>query len=136
MKRSDTFYHEAIRQVRAGSLVLENGEIFRVVSRGHRHEPRRIDRINDMGYNVFTIRLGPTTQSLCVHRFVWMLTHGEVPAGYVIDHRDNDKQNNRVENLEAVPPAENTARARREITPTEKPSSGSWSSPQLGLFTR
>ena len=37
-----------------------------------------------------------------VHRIVWMLSNGEIPSGYMIDHIDGDKTNNKLENLRLV----------------------------------
>lgn len=38
-----------------------------------------------------------------LHRVVWHLHGNTVPQGFVIDHIDGDKTNNRVENLRCVP---------------------------------
>ena len=40
------------------------------------------------------------------HRFVWMLNHGKIPEGYVIHHKNGDKLDNRIENLECVKDSE------------------------------
>jgi hypothetical protein len=42
-----------------------------------------------------------------LHRIIWEMEVGPIPAGYHIDHIDGDKLNNRVENLRCVPPALN-----------------------------
>jgi hypothetical protein len=47
-----------------------------------------------------------------VHRIVWVSKHGPVPDGYHVDHKDTNKTNNRLKNLEAVPGFENMRRAK------------------------
>ena len=37
-----------------------------------------------------------------VHRVIWEKYHGEIPKGYIIHHRDKNKQNNNIKNLELV----------------------------------
>lgn len=38
-----------------------------------------------------------------MHRYVWEFYNGEIPEGYQIHHKDKDKSNNDISNLEAVP---------------------------------
>lgn len=38
-----------------------------------------------------------------MHRYVWEYYYGEVPEGYQIHHKDKDKSNNDISNLEAIP---------------------------------
>lgn len=42
-----------------------------------------------------------------VHRLIWILRFGSIPDGFVIDHRDNDRTNNRINNLRLVVGSEN-----------------------------
>lgn len=37
-----------------------------------------------------------------VHRLVWESFVGDIPNGYVVHHKDDDKQNNHLENLQLV----------------------------------
>ena len=37
-----------------------------------------------------------------IHRYVWAFYNGEIPKGYHIHHKDHDKSNNQIENLEAM----------------------------------
>lgn len=58
--------------------------------------------INARGY-VQLIWTDPETGKLCreyEHRLVWENAHGPIPAGMVIHHRNGDKADNRLENLE------------------------------------
>jgi len=38
-----------------------------------------------------------------IHRYVWEYYNGEIPEGYQIHHRDKDKSNNDISNLELMP---------------------------------
>jgi hypothetical protein len=47
------------------------------------------------------------------HRVMWIYVHGSIPDGYVINHRDGNRRNNRIDNLEAVTQQENVRHAKR-----------------------
>jgi hypothetical protein len=47
------------------------------------------------------------------HRVAWMLAHGEIPDGCVIDHIDGDGTNNRLSNLRVVPHVINSRNQKR-----------------------
>ena len=38
-----------------------------------------------------------------MHRYVWEYYNGEIPSGYVVHHKDADKMNNDISNLECLP---------------------------------
>lgn len=44
--------------------------------------------------------------TLC-HRLIYIWYHGSIPEHYHIDHIDHDRSNNRIENLQALPPYDN-----------------------------
>ena len=55
-----------------------------------------------------------------LHRAVWEFHHGEIPDGHHIHHKDGDRENNAIENLEAVPAHEHisghhTGHGRRPV---------------------
>lgn len=50
---------------------------------------------------------------LMAHRIVWVSAHGPLPDGHEVDHRNRVKDDNRIENLEAVTRAVNMVRATR-----------------------
>jgi HNH endonuclease len=52
-------------------------------------------RLNAQGYYVRLI-------SILLHRDVWEYHYGKIPEGYQIHHKDGDKLNNEIENLECI----------------------------------
>lgn len=49
-----------------------------------------------------------------VHRILWIAAHGIIPDGYVIDHINNDKLDNRLCNLQLLRPEENSTKAAKD----------------------
>ena len=41
-------------------------------------------------------------QSITKHKLVWMQHHGEIPKGFVIHHKNGNKKDNKIENLEMM----------------------------------
>ena len=41
-----------------------------------------------------------------LHRAVWIRHHGDIPDGYHVHHKDGDRANNQIENLELLTPKE------------------------------
>ncbi len=42
-----------------------------------------------------------------VHRLIWVWLHSDVPDGFIVDHGDNDRTNNRAKNLRLLSTKEN-----------------------------
>lgn len=56
--------------------------------------------------------LGYVTIHLCgrnhfAHRLAWIMVHGSIPSGYMIDHANRDKSDNRICNLRLATHADN-----------------------------
>lgn len=77
-------------------------------------EPKELIGSVVNGYRVVSIRNGNTKMQCRVHRIVWIAEHGVIPDGYVIDHINNDKQDNRLCNLQLLTAAENSTKARTD----------------------
>lgn len=63
------------------------------------------------GYVYANIYYGRTVSeraSLRVHRIVWETFKGPIPEGFVVDHINDIKDDNRLENLQLLTPKENT----------------------------
>lgn len=46
-------------------------------------------------------------------RLVWVMHYGDIPEGMVVDHKDRNRTNNRLENLRLATNRDNTANAKR-----------------------
>lgn len=54
-----------------------------------------------------------------LHRIIWAWKYGEVPEGYVIDHKNNkhsELEDYRLDNLQCITPAQNLAKEKPEAT--------------------
>lgn len=65
------------------------------------------------GYQKCTFQFNKTRREVRVHRAIAEAWIGHIPAGYVVNHLDGNKLNNRPDNLEIVTPKENVAHAVR-----------------------
>jgi hypothetical protein len=68
--------------------------------------------VTKKGYLRACINVDGKQMHFMVHRIVCVSVHGPVPPGHQVDHRDTDKCNNRIFNLEAVPALTNMQRAK------------------------
>lgn len=58
-------------------------------------------------YCIVNLYLNNVAKSLNVHRLVWSAFNGAIPEGLQINHKDEDKANNALLNLELVTPSQN-----------------------------
>lgn len=49
------------------------------------------------------------------HRLVWVHNNGPIPKGVEVNHKDGDKTNNRLDNLELVTHAKNIEHSYRVL---------------------
>lgn len=75
---------------------------------------KRVGFINFAGYRL--VCFGNT--QYMVHRMVWMKANGAIPEGYEVNHKNGDKSDNRLENLELVTRAENINHAVKVLGKT------------------
>lgn len=76
------------------------------------NEPKELQGTDVNGYKVVSIRNGATKLQCRVHRIIWISVHGVIPDGYVIDHINNVKSDNRIDNLQLLTPSQNSNKAR------------------------
>lgn len=103
----------ALELLALGVLAIdEHGRIWRrkIQSRGmwHNIEPRRAENVSGKGYLRLTLQIpNKKLQSVQAHRVVWERHNGVIPSGMQVNHKDLDKTNNRIGNLELVTGQEN-----------------------------
>ena len=67
-----------------------------------------------------------------LHRLIWAWHHGQ-PSG-VIDHKDQNPRNNRIENLQDVTPAHNNRRKRRKLGAVQRTNNRYRAQISIGAF--
>lgn len=110
--------------INEGNILVdaENGKVFRTRGQGGSKldEPKEMKGSEVNGYLCVSIRNGDTKMQCRVHRIIWIASYGIIPNGYVIDHINNNKQDNRIENLQLLTPKENSQKAKRDGLYLEK----------------
>jgi hypothetical protein len=64
-------------------------------------------RISSYGYHVASLYLNKKPVYIRVHRLVMQEFVGDIPEGYQVNHKDANKSNNSVDNLEYCTPSQN-----------------------------
>lgn len=77
-------------------------------------EPKELKGSDVNGYRVVSIRNGATKLQCRVHRIIWISQHGIIPEGYCIDHINNNRQDNRISNLQLLTLKENSTKAAED----------------------
>lgn len=74
---------------------------------GKRGKP--VGRVCSRGY----VEVSDGRNTYRAHRMIWQHMHGPIPAGMEINHKNGNKADNRIENLELVTRSENSLHAYR-----------------------
>lgn len=61
-----------------------------------------------------------STLRIRMHRFVWVCNNGDIPEGYDVHHKDHDKSNNDISNLELLTKKEHKQKHYEELSEEEK----------------
>ena len=94
----------------------EAGKVFRTRGPGGiaLKEPTAFVGTNCNGYLVAHLSANGVKKQVRLHRVVWISQHGIPPEGYVVDHINNDKTDNRITNLQLLKAEENSTKASRD----------------------
>jgi len=57
-------------------------------------------------------------QTLPAHRIVWQINYGPIPEGMIVDHKDGDGLNNRLENLRLIKASDNSKNMATPVSNT------------------
>lgn len=104
-------------------LVSDAGRVMRRGRSGGVDGGRLLKIIrNSLGYATVHLRDAPRQKVVAVHRLVMLAFGGPAPAGWHVHHRDANRMNSRLDNLEWLAPAEHMA-TRRLPRGSESPAS-------------
>ena len=91
------------------SVDLSNGDIYSIAS----GTPYKLKPYYSTGYVMVTIHENKTKKNVRVHRVVWIAANGVPPEDMDVDHINDIKTDNRLENLQLLPRIENSAKGAR-----------------------
>jgi hypothetical protein len=74
-------------------------------------KPRELGMVHPSGYTIINLSAGGEKKQVKAHRLIWMAAYGAIPDGYVVDHINNDKSDNRLSNLQILTPENNSHKA-------------------------
>ncbi len=86
--------------------VFEDGKVWSI-----KYSKFLKSRRNKGGYTVVTISKDAKIKCIPVHRLLYLNFIDKIDSGLQINHRDGNKLNNRLENLELVTPSQNIQHA-------------------------
>ena len=94
----------------------ERGKIFRTRGPGgvYLKEPAELTGADVNGYLTSNITLNGIKKQCRHHRIIWISQNGIVPDGYVIDHINNDKKDNRISNMQLLTAEDNSTKAAQD----------------------
>jgi len=92
----------ALAQLDAGTLTI-NADLGVVYLHG---KPATCKTVH--GYVRISL---PNGKQVLAHRVMWLAVHGPIADGLVINHRNRQRDDNRLSNLEAITPRQNTLHA-------------------------
>lgn len=86
---------------------------------GHIRSPKGVlkSKLLRNGYYMTSAQYKGDIHYFLEHRVVWVWHNGQIPAGMVVNHKDFNKANNRIENLEVMTQKENVEYSRCNFNP-------------------
>lgn len=95
--------------------VSDAGRVQRL-TRGNGTRPGRVLKTgNRRGYRFYALSVDSVTSYKAAHRLVYEAFVGPIANGMQINHKNGDKADNRLMNLEITTPSQNTAHAYRVL---------------------
>lgn len=98
--------------------IHKNGEIRRIIKYKNGKNRIRCNRLQNYiaeRYMGITLREGKKFYRIRIHKMIWIYYKGKVPEGKELNHKDGNKSNNSLNNLELVTHKENMVHAVKII---------------------
>jgi hypothetical protein len=97
------------------SVDVHSGKVFsHRTGGGNSCEPRELEGTILNGYRVVSLREKEIKKQCRVHRIVWIAAHGIIPENMTIDHINNNKLDNRIDNLQLLSSVDNSKKAHSD----------------------
>lgn len=124
-KREDEKYKKMYEEYNKGFSLSEVGWMFGVtrqsVYSGFKLRNYKLREKIELPYQYFNGKKYTLRKSIgyyglsnekrtLIHRDIWEFYNGKIPKGFDIHHKDRDKSNNKIENLELINHAEHSKR--------------------------
>ena len=93
--------------------ICENGDAFSLPKNGRKHVKLKRNTQTKSGYQSYLFQIGPKTKRMLIHRVVAIAFIPNPENKPFINHKDGDKQNNTVQNLEWCTQSENEVHAHK-----------------------
>ena len=97
------------------SVDVHSGKVFsHRTGGGNPCPPRELKGTVLNGYKVVSLREKEVKKQCRVHRIVWIAANGLIPENMVVDHINNNKMDNCIENLQLLTSVDNSKKAHSE----------------------
>lgn len=98
-------------EFKAAFYVRTDGLLANKADRGRAKKDGIACRPMPNGYRLVKLYIGGKSIARCAHRVVWLIRRGGWPSSE-LDHRDDNRANNRLRNLRLATRAKNTAKRK------------------------
>lgn len=93
-------------------LIISNERYVTYFNNTAKRRERKLSQATSKhGYRHVMLQKDKVRKNMFVHRLVYMAFYGDIPGGFEINHKDGDKSNNRLDNLEVVTRSDNLKHA-------------------------
>ena len=95
---------KANRETEQFYLNKENKKEITVLKEGKilNKNGKEIGHLKNDGYCKVSLRDNKKERVILIHRLVYLVHKGNIPDNYIVHHKDGNKLNNNIDNLEAI----------------------------------
>lgn len=108
-QRTNVLPQKLIKQI----WYYKEGSLYWITSRPGVQTQKPAGCLNTNGY----IRIGYQYKIYAAHNLIWILFNGSIPDGYEVDHIDNNRSNNCIDNLRLLTTKENLSLRKHLLKP-------------------